>query len=117
MGFGDKKNQLYLIDFGRADRFRDPVTLKHVSGPLNDNRYYTDFATGNMIRGISNFLLHSFNLILIAMSRRDNMESLGYIAVYLAKGRAPSLEQRTLVRYQPSIIQEICRYGFLILKM
>ncbi|VVB13065.1 unnamed protein product [Arabis nemorensis] len=77
MGVGSRANQLYLIDFGLAKKYRDSLTYKHVE--YRDNKCL-----------IGTPLYVSFNTHLgIEQSRRDDMESLGYIFMYFLKGSLP----------------------------
>ena len=77
MGRGDKKNQLYLIDFGLAKRYRDGRTGLHI--PYKD---------GKGLTGTARYV--SINTHLgIEQSRRDDIEGLGYILVYFMKGKLP----------------------------
>lgn len=72
-----KENQIYLIDFGLSRKYRDPKTLEH-----EQYCYYQElsgtarYASINALRGVE-------------QSRRDDMESLGYIFVYFLKGYLP----------------------------
>lgn len=77
MGVKDKKNQVYIIDYGLAKRFQDPQTREHI--PKTNRKSMTGtarYASVNALQGIE-------------QSRRDDMESLGYIFVYLLKGSLP----------------------------
>ncbi|OHS97311.1 CK1 family protein kinase [Tritrichomonas foetus] len=77
MGVGKKSNQVYIIDFGLSRRFEDPKTLKHIN--YSDKRSMTGtarYASISAMRGIE-------------QSRRDDMESLAYVWVYLLKGKLP----------------------------
>ncbi|XP_033736588.1 casein kinase I-like [Pecten maximus] len=76
-GFGSKENIIYLIDFGLSKRFRDANTLEHI--PYLTNKSFVgslSYASVNAQLGIQ-------------QSRRDDMESLGYILVYLLRGTLP----------------------------
>ena len=76
-GRGSKSKQLFIIDFGLSRKYRDHETHQHmpciekniVSGTL-------EFMSLNSMRGLE-------------QSRRDDMESIGYILIYLLKGRLP----------------------------
>lgn len=78
MGSGDKSGQVHLIDFGRATQYRhenqhvpsQPVNVLFVGCPA--------FASCNV---------HLYR----TMSRRDDLESLGYVLVYFATGTLPWL--------------------------
>ncbi len=77
IGRGDNKNMVYIIDFGLAKKYRDPVSHVHI--PYNELRTLTGtarYASVNAHLGIE-------------QSRRDDLESLGFLLVYLAKGQLP----------------------------
>jgi serine/threonine protein kinase len=77
MGTGHLSGQAYLLDFGLAKRFRDREKQVHVP-----------YADGKRITGTSRYV--SINTHLgIEQSRRDDMESIGYTLVFLAKGSLP----------------------------
>ena len=75
---GEKDSSLiYAIDFGYAKKYRSSRTGKHLKFNLN-NRIFGDpsFISINAMRGIE-------------QSRRDDMESLGYMLIYLLRGFLP----------------------------
>lgn len=75
LGLNNKNRQIYIIDFGFCKTF------------LNDNQHIELKKTNNMI-GTSNFAsinAHEFN----ELSRRDDLESLGYMLVYFYFGDLP----------------------------
>ncbi|CAO3689874.1 unnamed protein product [Rhizopus stolonifer] len=77
MGIGKRGNQVNMIDFGLAKRFRDPKSNAHI--PYRDNKNLTGtprYASVNTHLGIE-------------QSRRDDLESLGYILVYFCRGQLP----------------------------
>ena len=77
MGRGNKKHQVYAIDFGLAKRYRDPRTGTHI--PYKD---------GKSLTGTARYA--SINTHLgIEQARRDDIEALGYILVYFMKGNLP----------------------------
>ena len=70
IGRGQKKSQIFAIDFGLAKRYRDPRTgLQNLTGTAR-------YASVNTHLGIE-------------QSRRDDIEALGYILVYFMKGSLP----------------------------
>ena len=77
MGKRSKKHLVYAIHFGLAKLYRDPRTGLHI--PYKDGQSLTGtprYASLNTHSGIE-------------LSRRDDIESLGYILVYFMRGNLP----------------------------
>lgn len=77
MGLGRRANLVNLIDFGLAKKFRDPRTHLHI--PYRENKNLTGtarYASINTHLGVE-------------QSRRDDMESLGYVMMYFCRGQLP----------------------------
>ncbi len=77
IGLGKRSNQVFLIDFGLAKKFRDAKTHQHI--PYKENKTLTGtarYASINAHLGIE-------------QSRRDDLEAIGYVLIYFIKGKLP----------------------------
>lgn len=77
MGLGDKSSTVFLLDFGLSKLYKEPITGLHI--PYKENKSFTGtprYASLNTHLGIE-------------QSRRDDLESLGYIFAYFLNGSLP----------------------------
>lgn len=88
MGLGKKGNLVYIIDFGLAKKYRDSRNHQHIRYRENKNLTGTArYASVHTHMGIE-------------QSRRDDMESLGYILMYFVTGTLPWQGLRAVTKQQ-----------------
>ena len=90
-----------MIDFGLAKKYRDSTTLQHI--PYRENKDLTGttrYASMNTHLGIE-------------QSRRDDLESLGYVPMYFLKGSLPwqglKAQKKISEKKVSTSIEELCR--------
>ena len=77
MGSDDLNENLYLIDFGLAKKYRSSRSLKQY--PMTKKKKLTGTARYASIHALEGF----------EQSRRDDMESVGYVMAYFLRGGLP----------------------------
>ncbi|KAG8729995.1 serine/threonine protein kinase, partial [Ceratobasidium sp. 414] len=91
MGIGKRGNQVNVIDFGLAKKYRDPKTHPHI--PYRENKNLTGTARYTSIKiphvpyrenknltGTARYTSINTHL---AVARRDDLESIAYVLMYL----------------------------------
>lgn len=76
-GIEENSNLIYLIDFGLARKYKESKTMDHI--PYRENR---------MMMGTARYASIN-NHLGVEQSRRDDLEAIGYLFIFLLKKRLP----------------------------
>ncbi|KAL0736687.1 hypothetical protein Bca4012_012897 [Brassica carinata] len=99
MGLPRRADQVYIIDFGLAKKFRDGLNHRHI--PYRENKSFI---------GTPSYVSVNAHLG-IEQSRRDDMESLGYVLLYFLRGSLPwqgLKREKIFAKKASTSIEELC---------
>jgi casein kinase 1 len=96
IGLNNTSHIIYIVDFGLANQYRDHTSLNHI--PYQQNLGFIGtprYGSINSHRGIQ-------------QTRRDDLESLGYMLIYFLRGSLPwqNLELRSRKYQNRSILEK-----------
>lgn len=77
MGLGSNSNQVFIIDYGLSKKYRDQHTHTHI--PYIEGKSLTGTARYASVGALKGY----------EQSRRDDLESLGFVWLYLLRGNLP----------------------------
>ncbi|KAJ3105985.1 serine/threonine protein kinase [Phlyctochytrium planicorne] len=88
VGLGKQENQVHMINFGLSKMYCDRITHVHI--PYKENKSVT---------GTGRYLSIKTHLG-VEQSRRDDLESLGYVLMYFCRGSLPWQGMKAATRRQ-----------------
>jgi serine/threonine protein kinase len=94
IGLNEKSNVVHIIDFGLSKRYKDKNTGQHI--PYRENRHLVGtvrYASINAHLGVE-------------QSRRDDIESIGYVLAYFFLGRLPWQSKQDKIKAPVNKIME-----------
>jgi len=96
LGGSRNSNTCFCIDFGLSTRYRHPRTLQHIP-----------FREGRSLTGTPRYASIN-NHLGMEQSRRDDLESIGYVLIYFLKGTLPwqGLKARNAKRKYKMIMEK-----------
>lgn len=77
IGLSKRASLLYIIDFGLSKKYRDSKTHKHID--YKEGKYFTGTARYSSVNTHAG----------IEQSRRDDLESIGFVLLYFLRGTLP----------------------------
>eukprot|EP00164_Ancoracysta_twista_P008291 GFYU01011942.1.p1 GENE.GFYU01011942.1~~GFYU01011942.1.p1 ORF type:complete len:345 (-),score=58.54 GFYU01011942.1:73-1107(-) len=77
MGLGKQSETVFIVDFGLAKRWKDPQSQQHI-----------EYKEGRRLTGTARYCSINTHKT-ICQSRRDDIEALAYVLVYLLRGKLP----------------------------
>lgn len=105
-GLGKKEGTIYLIDFGIAKKYIDSETGKHIK-QKTDKKFIGAARYASLDAHLGN-----------EQSRRDDLESLGYIMIYMLRGFLPwqgmehkpgeELERAIFKKKSETTLEQLC---------
>lgn len=84
VGLKEKADKIFMIDFGNCKKYVDDKS-KHIELGIDKQPFKSDVR----FKSVHAHIKKSSHDLNIDLSRRDDLESLGYMMIYLLKGKLP----------------------------